>query len=204
MLWPLGGAPKHGECSELIVDYVAGTLDSNTEAAFRRHLESCAACCEAVAGQKAVWSALDEDLWLKPAVSPDFDQKLFERIGGAESRRCLALIGRLVRDVWRFPRQQFLNWTARKPGGVGVHAHQIENGWNKTQAVIRLLHLLITGNAGVGAARKQKDGVRGGAQERAVIASRIEIAHVEVPMIVGEEQEVGLSQATTALVETRQ
>ncbi len=62
----------------------------------------------------------------------------------------------------------------------------------------------MVGNAGVGAARKQQDGVRGGAQERAMIAARIEIAHVEVPMIVGEDQEVGLGQAAPALVEARQ
>ncbi len=62
----------------------------------------------------------------------------------------------------------------------------------------------MVGNAGVGAAREQQDGVRGGAQERAVIAARIEIAHVEVPMIVGEDHEVGLGQAATALVEAGQ
>jgi hypothetical protein len=65
-----------------------------------------------------------------------------------------------VRIVWRWP-GHLLNWTAGELRGVGVHAHEIENGGNKTQAIVGLLHLLMAGNAGVGAARKQKYGVRG-------------------------------------------
>jgi anti-sigma factor RsiW len=56
---PLGGALKHSDCKELIVDYVAGTLDPTTEAAFERHIECCAACREDARLQKAVWTALD-------------------------------------------------------------------------------------------------------------------------------------------------
>jgi Putative zinc-finger len=72
MQWTLGGALKHAECSELIVDYVAGTLDSRKEAAFQRHIECCAGCARVLAEQKAVWAALDE--WralctMVPAVS---------------------------------------------------------------------------------------------------------------------------------------
>ena len=59
-------------------------------------------------------------------------------------------------------------------------------------------------NAGVRSARKQKDGVRGRAQKRTVIAPWIEIAHIEVPVIVSENQEVRLGQAAAALVESRQ
>jgi anti-sigma factor RsiW len=56
---PLGGVLKHSDCTELIVDYVAGTLDSATAAAFERHIESCAACREEARLQRAVWLALD-------------------------------------------------------------------------------------------------------------------------------------------------
>ena len=56
-------------------------------------------------------------------------------------------------------------------------------------------------NAGIGAAREEQDGMRGHAQERAVIAAGIEIADVEIPMIVGEDQEIGLGQTAAALVE---
>jgi anti-sigma factor RsiW len=53
-------AMKRAECPELIVDFVAGTLDPAEEAAFLRHIETCAACRRAVDGQRAVWLALDE------------------------------------------------------------------------------------------------------------------------------------------------
>ena len=97
-----------------------------------------------------------------------------------------------------------MNRVAWKLGGVGVLAHQFEDGWNETQAIVRFLDFLMMGDAGVGAAGKQQDGMGGGTQERAVIAARIEIANVEVPMIVGEDDEIGLSQASPALVEAGQ
>ena len=91
MHWPLGGAPEHTQCSELIVDYVAGRLDSQSQAAFQRHINSCACCSDAVARQNTVWLALDvefeSDLWRRPPISPDFDQRLFERIRETEARR---------------------------------------------------------------------------------------------------------------------
>ena len=39
-------------------------------------------------------------------------------------------------------------------------------------------------------------------QERAVISSRIEIADVEIPVVVGEDQEIGFGQMAAAMVET--
>src|ERR1700742_2611241 len=72
--------------------------------------------------------------------------------------------------------KHFLN---RAPGqfrGVGAHAHQIQNGRNKTQAIVGLLYLSMGWNAGVGSAGEQKNAVHGGVQERAVIAARIEIS----------------------------
>jgi len=56
----LGGALKHGDCTELMVDYVAGRLDPDVVPAFQRHMELCAVCLEETALQKAVWAALDE------------------------------------------------------------------------------------------------------------------------------------------------
>ena len=109
-----------------------------------------------------------------------------------------------MRIVWRWPGQYLLNWTAGELRGVAVHADEIENGGNKTEAIVGFLHLLMAGYASVGAARKEKYGVRRDAQERPVIAARIEITDVKIPMIVGEDQEVRLGQASTALVEARQ
>ncbi len=74
----LGGGLKHGEYSELIVDYVAGTLDARMELEFQKHIESCDGCWNAVAGQKAVWAALDE--CRSQPISADFDRRLFQRI----------------------------------------------------------------------------------------------------------------------------
>ncbi|HTC87194.1 MAG TPA: zf-HC2 domain-containing protein [Bryobacteraceae bacterium] len=79
----LGGGLKHGEYSELIVDYVAGTLDARMELEFQRHIECCDGCWSAVAEQKAVWEALDQ--FRTQPISPDFDRRLFQRIAEADS-----------------------------------------------------------------------------------------------------------------------
>ena len=72
------------ESSELIVGYGARTLDPDTALAFERHVGSCAACREAAALQRAVWTALDE--WHALPVSPDFDQRLSARIAHTKNR----------------------------------------------------------------------------------------------------------------------
>ena len=71
--------PQKGrDGAEWIVAYAARTLDSGNEAAFERHLESCASCREMAAEQRAVWSALDA---LPPQpVSSNFDARLYQRI----------------------------------------------------------------------------------------------------------------------------
>jgi hypothetical protein len=77
---------EFGQSAELIVGYGARTLDPETAAAFERHMDSCAACRDLTAAQKAVWAALDD---AEPAlhVSPDFDGRLFRRIEKADNRR---------------------------------------------------------------------------------------------------------------------
>ena len=66
------------EGDELIIAYVAGTLDPETEDALERHLTSCVSCTEMVAEQRSVWSALDELIPLP--VSTNFDARLYQRI----------------------------------------------------------------------------------------------------------------------------
>lgn len=75
--------------AELIVGYGARTLDPETTAAFERHMDSCAACCDLAAAQRAVWAALDDAdaEWPALRVSAEFDRRLFRRIEKAESRR---------------------------------------------------------------------------------------------------------------------
>jgi hypothetical protein len=74
------------QSAELIVGYGARTLDPDTEAAFERHIGSCAACYQLAAAQKAVWTALDDAEWRELPVSADFDQRLFRRIEANEQR----------------------------------------------------------------------------------------------------------------------
>ena len=75
---------KKGDGAELIIAYVARTLESEQEAAFERHLEGCDTCRDAAAAQRAVWSALDE---LAPLpVSSDFNAKLYQRIAQEQQR----------------------------------------------------------------------------------------------------------------------
>lgn len=70
--------PKEfGESADLLA-YTAGRLDESRAAALERHMESCAACREFVAGQQAVWRALDA--WEAAPISPDFDRNLYRRI----------------------------------------------------------------------------------------------------------------------------
>ena len=62
----------------LLLAYGSRRLDAHAAAALEQHLESCSACREFVAGQSAVWNALD--LWEAAPVSPDFDRRLYRRI----------------------------------------------------------------------------------------------------------------------------
>lgn len=68
---------ESGEGADLLA-YAAGRLDEARAAALERHVGSCAGCREFVAGQRAVWQALDA--WEAAPVSPDFDRNLYRRI----------------------------------------------------------------------------------------------------------------------------
>jgi hypothetical protein len=70
------------QSAELVIGYGARTLDPDATAVFERHIGCCPACSEAAALQKAVWAALDH--WREVSVSPDFDQRLFQRISKME------------------------------------------------------------------------------------------------------------------------
>jgi len=70
--------PMEDRNPEKLVAYAAGELDRETGAAIERHLSACPACRSKVAGQVALWNALD--IWEAPPVSPDFDRRLYRRI----------------------------------------------------------------------------------------------------------------------------
>jgi len=63
---------------QLLIDYAAGTLDTETSSAVEAHLGACPQCGALAAAQSAVWRALDA--WETPPVSPDFDGRLYARI----------------------------------------------------------------------------------------------------------------------------
>ena len=66
------------ENAQALLDYGARKLDAQSTATLERHMEECAACREFVAGQRAVWEALDN--WEGVPVSQDFDRRLYKRI----------------------------------------------------------------------------------------------------------------------------
>jgi anti-sigma-K factor RskA len=68
---------------EIVFDYCAGALDAARAAEFERHMEQCGDCLRAVAEQRQVWEALDH--WTAPAVSGDFNARLYARIATEET-----------------------------------------------------------------------------------------------------------------------
>jgi len=63
---------------ETLLAYSSGELDRAQAAVVAAHLETCSECKSFVTAQKSVWSALD--LFEAPAVSMDFDRRLYRRI----------------------------------------------------------------------------------------------------------------------------
>src|SRR5580704_2245694 len=70
--------PTETANDEILVDYCAGTLDTDRAAEFARHMQACEACRRVVEAQSEVWGALDS--WTPVEVSPDFDARLYARI----------------------------------------------------------------------------------------------------------------------------
>ena len=66
-----------------MLKYAAGGLDAASGEAVERHMEACGPCREFVAGQRAVWAALDR--WETPPVAEDFDRCLYARIARESS-----------------------------------------------------------------------------------------------------------------------
>jgi hypothetical protein len=75
--------PIHNEAAEIVIDYCAGALESNRKSEFERHLRDCADCIRVVNAQREVWETLDR--WTPPAVSDNFDARLYARIAQENS-----------------------------------------------------------------------------------------------------------------------
>lgn len=67
---------------EVLLDYVAGRLPAEARSAVEAHAVDCPPCQEFLAEQGALWSALDT--FDAPAVSSDFDERLYARIASQE------------------------------------------------------------------------------------------------------------------------
>jgi anti-sigma factor RsiW len=72
---------KRVETTDLLLEYSARRLDASKAAVLARHIEVCAECSAFLAGQTAVWDALDA--WEPPPVSMDFNRRLWQRIDRA-------------------------------------------------------------------------------------------------------------------------
>jgi hypothetical protein len=66
------------EGAEILLDYCARKLDSNRMAEIDGHLAGCGECRSLVAAQSELWETMDR--WTMPAVSSNFDARLYARI----------------------------------------------------------------------------------------------------------------------------
>jgi len=71
------------EGAELLVDFCAGSLEAGRAGELERHLASCRDCRALVEEQRTVWDALGR--WTAPAVSPEFNTRLYARVAGEAS-----------------------------------------------------------------------------------------------------------------------
>ena len=67
---------------EVLLDYISGRLPAEARSAVETHAVDCPPCQEFLAEQGALWSTLDS--FESPAVSGDFDKRLYARIASQE------------------------------------------------------------------------------------------------------------------------
>jgi anti-sigma factor RsiW len=79
-IWPLElyNAMTHCPTEDVLLDYVAGSLNAAQAAEFERHLKECSRCDAVIASQAAVWRSLDE--WKPEPVTAGFNRELWRRI----------------------------------------------------------------------------------------------------------------------------
>ena len=71
------------EGAELLLDFCAGSIEPGRAVEIERHIADCGACRELVEQQRVVWEALDQ--WTPPAVSPEFNARLYARVAQESS-----------------------------------------------------------------------------------------------------------------------
>lgn len=64
--------------AQILLDYCSGALEPAEAAELERHIANCEDCGRAVEAQRELWETLD--MWKAPAVSADFNLRLYARI----------------------------------------------------------------------------------------------------------------------------
>ena len=70
--------PRENRQEADLLAFSADRLEPKQAEAIAGHLKACAECREFVEAQRGVWRALDA--WEAPAIAPDFDQRLWQRL----------------------------------------------------------------------------------------------------------------------------
>lgn len=99
--------PIESRHPEILVDYAAGALDPEGVQALEEHFTRCTSCRSMAEDQKAVWLALDA--WEAPAVSVDFDRRLYRQVAAGVR---LSWWERISRPFRPMPLRQALPLTA--------------------------------------------------------------------------------------------
>lgn len=71
------------EGAEILLDFCSGKLEPGPRNEFERHIAGCAECRAQVDAQRLVWDALEQ--WAPPAVSPEFNPRLYARVAADAS-----------------------------------------------------------------------------------------------------------------------
>jgi anti-sigma factor RsiW len=113
------------EQENLLLGYSSASLDAATSHAYERHLTSCEQCRTLVELQKQLDESLSD--WEAPAVSPDFDQKLFARIHAEQSAPL---------PWWQNLSVFGFGWKPLVPVGVALLALVVFFTWNPEPAPV--------------------------------------------------------------------
>ena len=90
---------RNEETAELLLAYTARRLEPSKAALLESHMNVCAECAEFRAGQQLVWQALDT--WEAPAVTPDFNRRLYRRIEAEASAPWYQRLFHMPLSVWK-------------------------------------------------------------------------------------------------------
>ena len=86
---------NHKQGAEILTEHLAGTLDSARERELHRHTENCPDCRRLL----EVWNHLDD--FHAPALSEDFDHRLYARIANEASMPWWRRIWLPAPSAWR-------------------------------------------------------------------------------------------------------